>query len=80
MEYRSNLYAVCTENSHKRNRCSENKKTDAVTKKKVVKGFFVCVKATVSLMIHGDCWTPHLLVSRLLTGQSCTEIYEFHLV
>lgn len=48
MEYRSNFYAVCTENSHKRNCYTEkkrkqNKKTDAETKvkKKLVKHFFL---------------------------------------
>lgn len=69
MGYRSNQYAVCTENSHKRNCCSEKKKTDVETKvkKKVVKHVFV--KTTEGLVIHGDRWTPHLLVSCLLTGQ-----------
>lgn len=76
MEYRSNFYAVCTENSHKRNCYTEkkrkqNKKTDAETKvkKKLVKHFFF-VKATVGLVIHEDLRAPHLLVSCLLTGHA----------
>lgn len=73
MEYRSNLKAVCTENSHERNCKSDRKKLKQKPRyKKSSWTFFV------GLVIHGDCWTSHLLVCWLVSF--CMEIYEFHLV
>lgn len=60
MGYRSNLYEVCTENSHERGRIQGKEKNSRN---------IIFVRATVCLVIHGACRTPHLLVSCLLTGQ-----------